>query len=286
MSKPGRNNPCPCGSGKKSKHCCGGTATAARSPAPDPAKSPALAGLAQLARQAVRAGDFPRAVAAMERLLPSAPDDPALLGDLGMAYAFAGRLRESVAVLRRAIALRPASAVTHHRLAVALQQSGDDAGALLEYARAADLSPKLAEAHAHMGDLLLPMGRTKEAVVAYQKAYASAPETTLGLLCRAKSLVVRDRPRRGRGAAAGARRARPDRASEAHLVLALLLSEAGRFDEAAAALRAVARRSPRGRPPRTHGLVVAAEAHRGRPAAGRAHPRAPRRAAMSPSGSG
>ncbi len=24
MTKPGRNDPCPCGSGKKYKHCCGG----------------------------------------------------------------------------------------------------------------------------------------------------------------------------------------------------------------------------------------------------------------------
>lgn len=42
MTKIGRNDPCPCGSGKKYKHCCAGQAPAAASADSQPAALPSL----------------------------------------------------------------------------------------------------------------------------------------------------------------------------------------------------------------------------------------------------
>ena len=46
---------------------------------------------------------------------------------------------------RRSIALRPAFARTHHHLGLALEQMGDEEGALAAYLRAAQLAPELVE---------------------------------------------------------------------------------------------------------------------------------------------
>ncbi|MGH7295018.1 MAG: sulfotransferase, partial [Polyangiaceae bacterium] len=221
--------PCPCGSGRKSKHCCGGAKASRPSPALAPAQS--LQPLLQAAERALQAGDPARAVAALEQVLRVQPDHGPALHDLGMAHLAMRRFPQAIAALRRAVALRPAFAPSHYGLGVALEQTGDDAAAMACHRRAVELAPKLAEAHTHIANLLVPKGKWQEAASAYQKAYAAAPETTLGLLGRAKGLIVQDRP-----AEAEARLrelvARDPASSEGHLVLAHVLTEAGRFDDA------------------------------------------------------
>ncbi|HYC09573.1 MAG TPA: SEC-C metal-binding domain-containing protein, partial [Steroidobacteraceae bacterium] len=62
---PGRNEPCPCGSGRKFKHCCGRE----RARAPIPAQAPEGSSAWQL----LQAGRATQAEAECERLLARAP---------------------------------------------------------------------------------------------------------------------------------------------------------------------------------------------------------------------
>jgi tetratricopeptide (TPR) repeat protein len=160
------------------------------------------------------------------------PKSAAIHNDLGIAYLFTRRLPEAIASLRHAISLLP-SARTHFNLGLALAQTGDFEGALVAHRRATELDPALAEAHGRVADILIRKGRRSDAAAAYERAFAAAPETTYGRLCGAKAASAQDRP------ALAEERLRDlilhdESSSEAHLVLANLLSEAGRLDEAAA----------------------------------------------------
>jgi tetratricopeptide (TPR) repeat protein len=220
-SKPGRNDPCPCGSGRKFKHCCAGKVAVPQGSSPF-----------QLAESLLKAGRYEQAIAPLQQAARLAPSNAALLNDLGMACLFAKRIAEAIPWLRRALALRPDAPGTHYGLGLALEQSGDFEGAAGAYRRAGELAPGLADAHARLAEILLPRGKGKEALAAYDRAASAAPGTTLGCICEAKALVLRDR------AADAEHRldelvAREPACAEAHVLLGHVRNEAGRFDDAA-----------------------------------------------------
>ena len=246
--KPGRNDPCPCGSGRKFKHCHGPSGASAAAGV-RPAARAEVDGLVRLAERHLRSRQFEQAVAPLMKAAQLAPDSASIFADLGVACLATRRFAEAAQCLRRSIALRPGFAPAHHDLGQALEQTGDVDGALAAHRRAAQLQPGLAEAHGRIGDLLTGRGRREEAASAYEQARAASPDTTLGRLCGAKAMTLRDRPREAE-AQLKALVARDRTSAEAYLVLGLLLNVAGKFDEAAAA-SSDRSRSPRGRPPRT-----------------------------------
>jgi tetratricopeptide (TPR) repeat protein len=189
--------------------------------------------LVGVARRHLQAGQLEQAVGPLLRAAQLTPDSPTLFAELGKVCLATRRLPEAINCLRRSIALRPDVAATHHTLGLALEQTGNADAALASHRRAIELAPKLAEAHGRVGDLLMGKGRRDDAAAAYERACTSAPDTTYGLLCGAKAMTLRDRPRE---AEQRLRRlvARDASSAEAHLVLGLLLNEDGRFDEAAA----------------------------------------------------
>ncbi|HEY3822716.1 MAG TPA: sulfotransferase [Polyangiaceae bacterium] len=193
----------------------------------------AIERLLRLAHGLLKGGKYAEAIPHLVQAGQLLPDNPVVFDDLGRAYLLTRRLPEAIAALRRAIALRPTFARTHSSLGLALAQAGDYEAALAAHRRAIELDPRLAEAHGRAADILLRKGRRDEAVAEYERAFEAAPGTTFGLLCGAKAMVAQDRP----GDAEERLRqllARDPSSSEAHLVLAHILTEAGRFDEAAA----------------------------------------------------
>ena len=111
--RPGRNDPCPCGSGKKFKHCCGRPLA----PAVAPAAAPITA-------------------------------DPHEIGVLvGMVNA--GHLEAAQARTSALLRVQPEAGMLWKILSVALLRQGKDALPALE--RAAELLPQDAEAHANLG---------------------------------------------------------------------------------------------------------------------------------------
>jgi glycosyltransferase involved in cell wall biosynthesis len=86
MNAISRNQPCPCGSGKRFKHCCGGEASNPKYEA--------------LARQ--RAGDLTAAEILYRKVLDANPDEPDALHMLGVVHLQAGRPREAFELILRA----------------------------------------------------------------------------------------------------------------------------------------------------------------------------------------
>ncbi len=189
--------------------------------------------LVAVARRHLQAGQIQQAIEPLMRAAQLAPDSATIFAELGKACLVTRRFPDAIHCLRRSIALKGDVGATHHTLGLALEQVGDADGALAAHRRAAELAPNLAEARGRVGDLLMGKGRRDDAAEAYERACKAAPKTTYGLLCGAKAMILRDRPRE---AEPRLRRllARDASSAEAHLVLGLLLNEDGRFEDAAA----------------------------------------------------
>jgi tetratricopeptide (TPR) repeat protein len=236
---PGRNERCPCGSGRKFKVCCGAQSPAKRAVAVATSSTTTNESVLRHAEHLLRAGQYEQALGPLVEATRLFPRNAALLSDLGMAYLFARRPLEAMKSLRRAIDLQPMRAGSHFNLGVAMEQSGGFAMALTSYRRAIALDPRMAEAHGRMADILRREGCREEAAAAYNRAFAVVPETTFGSLCEAKALIALDRVGEAENQLKVllARKASTGESSrwraEAHLLLGHLMSNSGRFDEAA-----------------------------------------------------
>ena len=208
--KPGRNDRCPCGSGKKYKHCCAlkGEAFAGATPAGGPAPNIAI-------------GRVPR---------PPAPGD---LADL-MAMARAGRYADMEARALELTASNPSSGLAWKALGVALQMQGKDALDALE--RAARLLPGDAEAQSNLGAALRRVGRFDEAVTCLRRALELRPD--LPEVWNNLGNAERDlgRPAAALEAFGHALRLKPDLA-KAHNNRGNALLDLGKLDDAIASYR-------------------------------------------------
>ena len=237
LARPGRNDPCPCGSGRKYKQCCAGrtdaAAAARRRPATPPAQRQAARTFLEQAGRLRAAGRLAESVAPLQQAIRIDSGNAAAHHDLGVTLFNCNRLAEAAASLRSAATLKPDFAHAHFMLGIVAQGLGQDDLAIAGFRRATALSPKLTAAHDYLGDLLLARGETAEAARCYRRAAACAPETTQGRLGEAKAFVADADPA---GAEARLRRALAldPKSDDAHRLLGQILSEVGRFAEASA----------------------------------------------------
>ena len=204
MSKPGRNDSCPCGSGKKYKQCCMLKET---NHAPEPPTIPALlqAGLSHhqagrlaqaesfyrqiLQREpqhadalhlsgviAYQAGEHELAIDLIRRAITANPSYAAYHSNLGRAYQDNGDTDAAIASYQAALTLQPELADAHNNLGNALQARRELQGALQHYRQALALKPDYAEAHNNLGRALAALGRFDEAIHAYRAALALKPD--------------------------------------------------------------------------------------------------------------
>jgi tetratricopeptide (TPR) repeat protein len=263
--KVGRNELCPCDSGKKYKKCCGAEAPAAANAQPD--VGPALALLRAgrhveceaLLRQLIerhsdtgllwkllgaalfnQGKDHLAALEAAARLLP---DDPESHTNLGNALRTRGRLEEAAACHRRAIELNGDYAEAHANLGAVLRDLARTGEAAASFRRALAIKPDFALAHNNLGLVLQALGQPEEAITAHRRALAMRPDfpeahASLGNAQR--------RLQRLEEAAASYRRAvvmKPDYA-EALLNLGDTLFELRRLEPAAASYRRLLQLEP------------------------------------------
>jgi tetratricopeptide (TPR) repeat protein len=201
MDKVGRNDPCPCNSGKKYKKCCGQGADA---PA---ARTPALLDLGPLAvlmrahryaelEQSARSlleshgnngvlwkllgtalyGQRKDHLPALEMAVQLLPNDPEAHTSLGNTLRARGRFDEAAACHRQAIAIRADYAEAHNNLGSVLRDLGRVDDAKESYARAIALKPDFAMAHDNLGIVLYMLGQAEEAMAAHRRALAMAPD--------------------------------------------------------------------------------------------------------------
>ena len=107
-------------------------------------------------------------------VVPPSADDiaPPVAGDQavmawvskGLAEQRDGHLAEAVALLRRAAAARPGSAEIANHLGNALQDAGNQDGALEAYRRATAADPDFGPALQNLGYVLISQGRTEEGI--------------------------------------------------------------------------------------------------------------------------
>ncbi len=223
----GRNHPCPCGSGKKYKQCCGATVSVI----PDAAEQYYSLGNALKDR-----GRLTEAIARYRAALLLKPGYAEVHNNLGTVLHALGQLDDAIASYRTAVFSRPESPYLYYNLANALKDQGRVAEAMARYREALSLKPDFAEAHNNLGVLLQRQGRVDEAVACYREALSLKSEFAeahyaLGTARRSQNELTE--------AVACYRQAiacRPDFA-EAHADLGDALAELGQGDAAVASYR-------------------------------------------------
>ena len=168
----GRNDPCPCGSGKRYKHCHGAAAVATDAP-------PATPGVAQQLRHAVnlhRRGDAEAALRIYRQVLALEPDNAVAQHFLGMIHYQRGELVEALPLLESAVALRNDEPEFHNNLGLALAAADREADAIAEYRSALELKPSHALAWSNLGLALQACNEIPAAIAAFRRALALDPQ--------------------------------------------------------------------------------------------------------------
>lgn len=180
----GRNAPCPCGSGRKYKHCCGRAAGAPPRRAADPISS----GLA-----AFQSGRFEDAAALFRQALRSAPKSLHAAYFLGLAYAELSRFEDADAQISSALemGLNDPAAHYHHARALVGLDRADEAESALR--RAVALKPDFPQALALLANLHFVRRAFEPAEELYRKALAFDPANRLARRNLAECAFALDR---------------------------------------------------------------------------------------------
>ncbi len=209
MQKTGRNDPCPCGSGKKYKHCCAhNTSTAAKRPS----LPVELADSLDQARELMKAGRFGEAEIRLSQIAQAAPgfiealnlagqaalsqnnhvraefwlsqaintpaSDFSTWFNLGIAQYHLGKLDAAIASYRKAIGYKvehSALAMVWYNLALAQHDLGLSDDAITSYGKSLELLPGRAETVKALGDVYFDLGNLDQALILFRKAVTLAP---------------------------------------------------------------------------------------------------------------
>jgi len=166
-----RKTPCPCGSGRKYKHCCGASA-----------RAPSADGLLRDARSRLQAGDLPAALEAGRQVLAIDPVRVGAMVVVALALRLCGRRDAALDWLRRAESLAPDDADVLNNLGCVLLEAGDPAGAMVRHYRALKSNPDCPEAHFNLANALRDYGRPEEALVSYERALSLKPRFPAALV--------------------------------------------------------------------------------------------------------
>lgn len=234
MSKTGRNDPCPCNSGKKYKQCCQRRDDEARIANQRPA-APILQTL-QAALAHHQAGRLPQADVIYRQILQAEPNHPDALHFSGLIAHQTGKDEIAIELIRKALSFRPDDTDAHYNLGIVFHEHGKLGDAAASYRSALALTPDYADAHNNLGNVLKDQGKLDEAVASYRKALAFNPDyvdthNNLGNIFQEQDKLD--------DAIASYRMAltlKPDYA-DAHNNLGNVLQEQGRLDEAVASYR-------------------------------------------------
>jgi tetratricopeptide (TPR) repeat protein len=224
--KAGRNEPCPCGSGKKYKRCCGQELAPSRATL----NSNEIDTLVALLNQG-RSSEAEHMARALLNIHPNA----GMLWKI-MSVALATQGKEALPAIRRTAELMPNDAEVHGNLAAALGNRGQWVEAVAAYRRALEINPHLLEAQNNLGNALVELGRHEDAVGCFRaalrlKADDAEVHSNLGNALRHLGSLNE--------AIASSRRAielKPT-LSAAHNNLGVALAALGQFEEAVASYR-------------------------------------------------
>ena len=254
--KPGRNDPCPCGSGRKYKHCHG-TPEAAQPAAADDGRelttlvtmlhAGALDAVERRCRTLLVARPLDgmlwkilsvavlrqgkSALPALERAAQLLPRDAETHLNLGIALAAVGKRAEAVASYRESLALNPAGIEALNNLGNVLRELGERREALTLYSQAVQLDPTRPDSHCNLATVLFELRRIADAEQSFRRAVTLQPRYTPAQLGLAAVLRVQGRTAEGEACCEAALAADP-RSAGATSLLAELRADRGQFAEA------------------------------------------------------
>jgi len=235
--KPGRNDPCLCGSGKKYKHCCGLLQDGGSPAEKAPATEPSLQELLQTGLCHHQAGRLSQAEAAYRQILQVAPDQPDALHLLGMVVNQAGQNELAVELISKAIGINPAGPM-YYNLGNVFHGLGKPDAAVDCFRKALQLQPDHVNACLNLGVVLKTQGKLDEAAGNFRKVLKLRPEFMGAYLHLGNDCKEQGRIDDAAECFQNALRLKPDYV-EARVNLGNVLKEQGRLDEAIESFRKV-----------------------------------------------
>lgn len=175
--KIGRNDPCPCGSGKKYKQCCLPRESASGTVDPRPQEMAVRRAL-QAAWMFRQQGQLARAEAACGQVLQLSPNQPDALHLLGAIALQNGKIESAIDLISRALRRNPSNPEYHSNLGLAYHEQGKLDLAAEHYRKANKLEPRYADAWYNLHALLLNQGNQKPAIECLQKVVGINPADT------------------------------------------------------------------------------------------------------------
>jgi protein O-GlcNAc transferase len=169
--KPERNDPCPCGSGKKYKKCCGANVSQQIAVAP--------AVLAGQAAAAFQRGDFAVSIELARKLLQTDPSNAQANHILGLSLMQTRQLRPAITHLEKALRQEPRNPFLLNNLAFACHGAGDVAVAERYARKALEVDAQLPDAYNNLGQILVDTGQINAAIAAYRQAVTLQPDSAV-----------------------------------------------------------------------------------------------------------
>lgn len=175
MKKIGRNDVCPCGTGKKYKHCCLTQQDTERSLASGRPENPAHIKELEAALALCKSGRFSEARHHCEKVLSSDPDNAHALHYLGFIEYKNGKIEAAIQLMGRSAEIAP-SASCLNNLGLAFEALGHLDSARGTYQQALLLDPKLAGAHNNLGNVCHGQRQLDDALQHFERAIALDPK--------------------------------------------------------------------------------------------------------------
>lgn len=167
-----RNDPCPCGSGKRYKQCCGSTAEAPQAHNPLPRDF-------QTALEHHQAGRLSQAELLYKKIIQESPghtDVPHFHRNLGDVRLALGKLDAAVGSYHQALLLKPDYADAYLNQGAALHSQGKFDAAVENFGKAIALAPDNPVARNNLALTLQEQAKLDEAVMNYQQALVLKPD--------------------------------------------------------------------------------------------------------------
>ena len=191
-NKVGRNDQCPCGSGKKYKQCCEQTgATPKQSALVNFNPQHAL----QTAMAQHQSGNLIAAESLYKQVLQATPNQPDALHLLGLIAKQKGDLKTAVQLMRKALSFNPNYVEAYVNLGATLQEQDNLAEAANCYRKALELRPNYAEVHSNLGVVLKAQENLHESAASFVRALELNPasaETFANLDALLKEMAAPD----------------------------------------------------------------------------------------------
>jgi tetratricopeptide (TPR) repeat protein len=173
VTKIGRNDPCPCGSGKKYKQCCEQTGVKMQAAPTGFNAQQAL----QTAMAQHQAGNLAQAEILYKQVLQTNANQPDALHLLGLIAKQKGDLKAAVLLMRKALNFNPNYVEAYVNLGATLQEQDNLGEAADCYRKALALRPNYAEVHSNLGVVLKAQENLLESAASFVRALELKPNS-------------------------------------------------------------------------------------------------------------